>query len=45
MGDRSINNKEPKKKKKSDATASAPSFSQRPIMVQPELIKKKKKEK
>jgi hypothetical protein len=45
MGDRSINNKEPKKKKKSDAMASAPSFFQRPVIPQPELIKKKKKEK
>jgi hypothetical protein len=44
MGDRSINNKEPKKKKKSDAINSAPSFFQRPVMSQPELIKKKKKE-
>jgi hypothetical protein len=45
MGNRSINTREQKKKKKSDALAPTPSFSERPIMSQPELIKKKKKEK
>lgn len=43
MGERSLKHNEVKKKKKSDAKAPAPSTYQRPLMVQPELIKKKKK--
>lgn len=43
MGERSISHKETKKKKKTDATAPVPSTYQRPMMSQPELIKKKKK--
>jgi hypothetical protein len=41
MAERSIKHNEAKKKKKSDANAPAPSTYQRPIMTQPELIKKK----
>jgi hypothetical protein len=36
--------KETKKKKSADAKGSGSSLSQRPIMPQPELIKKKKKD-
>lgn len=43
MGERSIKHNEAKKKKKADANVAAPSLSQRPIVTQPELIKKKKK--
>jgi hypothetical protein len=43
MGERSSSHKETKKKKKTDATAPALSTYVRPIMTQPELIKKKKK--
>jgi hypothetical protein len=43
MGERSIKHNEVKKKKKADVNDPAPSLSQRPIVTQPELIKKKKK--
>jgi hypothetical protein len=43
LGEKSMKHNEIKKKKKSDANATAPSTYQRPAMVQPELIKKKKK--
>ena len=43
MGERSIKHNEAKKKKKADANVAAPSLSQRPIVTQPELIKKEKK--
>ena len=42
MGDRSIK-KETKKKKKSDVKVSTAFSTSRPVMVQPELIKKEKK--
>ena len=42
MGDKSIKNTE-KKKKKAGAVSSAPSSFQRPVVQQPELIKKVKK--
>lgn len=45
MGDKSIKNSEKKKKKKTEGTVFTPSTYQRPIMVQPELITKKKKDK
>ena len=45
MGNRSINTREQKKKKKTDALAPVVSFSERPVMSQPEIVKKKKKEK
>jgi len=46
MGDKSIKNSEKKKKKKTEVTTiSAPSTYERPIVTQPEVIKKKKKEK
>lgn len=46
MGDKSIKNKEVKKKKKVvDDRPSSPITYEREIMSQPELIKKKKKEK
>ncbi len=43
MGERNTSHKETKKKKKTDANAPAPSTYVRPVMIQPELIKKKKK--
>ena len=43
MGNKSINNKEVRKKKKSDASTPAPTTSFRTVSAQPELIKKKKK--
>ena len=43
MGDKSIKNDQVKKKKKTDYKPSAPSAA-RPVMTQPELIKKKKKD-
>ena len=43
MGEKSIKHNGIKKKKKSDVSTTAPSTYQRPIMTQPELIKKKKK--
>lgn len=42
MGNRNINNKEVKKKKKTDAAAPAPS-TLKSIVAQPEVIKKAKK--
>lgn len=42
MGEKRINNRELKKKKKSDASVPAPSTYQKPVMVQPELVKKRK---
>ena len=42
MGDRSIK-KETKKKKKSDVKVSTAFSASKPVMVQPELIKKEKK--
>ena len=44
MGDKSIKNTNIKKKKKAVAKASAPSVILKPVMTQPELIKKKKKD-
>ncbi len=41
MGDKNIK-KEAKKKKKTDVKTSISSISQKPVMTQPELIKKKK---
>ena len=43
MGEKSMKHNETKKKKKTDAKAYAPSTSPKPVMAQPELIKKKKK--
>ena len=43
MGERSLKHNEVKKKKKADIKSPAPSTYQRPVMAQPELIKKKKK--
>ncbi|MPM17468.1 hypothetical protein SDC9_63863 [bioreactor metagenome] len=42
MGDKNIK-KETKKKKKADSITSVSSASMRPVVMQPELIKKKKK--
>ena len=44
MGDRSIK-KEVKKKKKTEVSVSVSSTVSKPIMTQPELIKKEKKKK
>jgi len=41
MGDKNIK-KETKKKKKTDVKAYTPSLTPRPVVMQPELIKKKK---
>jgi len=43
MGDRSIKNKNVKKKKKSELGATVSIGAPQPIVPQPELIKKKKK--
>lgn len=43
MGEKNIKNNEKKKKKKTDTTVGTSTVSIRPIMTQPELIKKKKK--
>lgn len=46
MGDKSIKKEEKKKKKKVEETSSyVPLTYERPVMTQPELIKKKKKDK
>lgn len=45
MGDKNIKKNEKKKKKKVDEVFSAPSTYERPVMTQPILIKKNKKDK
>ena len=45
MGDKNIRKEEKKKKKKKEETTYVPSIPyERPVMTQPELIKKKKKQ-
>lgn len=45
MGDKNIRKEEKKKKKKTEETTYVPSVPyERPVMTQPELIKKKKKQ-
>lgn len=43
MGDKNIKKNEKKKKKKTDEVSFSPITYERPVMTQPELIKKKKK--
>jgi hypothetical protein len=43
MGEKSMKHKEIRKMKKSDVSVSVSSTYQKPITVQPELIRKKKK--
>ena len=45
MADKNIKKEEKKKKKKAEDISSAASTYQRPVVTQPELIKKTKKEK